>query len=69
MENKCFAFKHGKCDALEPKAYYQMFDEGKCGNLGCPFFKTHPEIRRIGDTFTMYTRAQLEIMRLCGGEL
>ncbi len=35
--------KRTECMALDPKWYYKMIREKKCGNEGCPFWKPKKE--------------------------
>lgn len=47
--NKCVMYNDGlnQCKALTDGAYYQYVRDGKCGNVGCPFYKEKKtQIRR-----------------------
>lgn len=54
--NSCVLYKpkYGGCSALNPIYAKQYETEGKCGTIGCPFFKPTRNCLRIGERFVEY---------------
>lgn len=49
MNNKCCMYKDDRCYALKDIEYAKYLKAGKCGNMGCPFYKEHKMQLRLGD--------------------